>query len=363
LDNLSLESDKIHRSLSECVENIDKVQRSVDLTVQSSVETYRAASSKLMEGIRNDLQFKVGIHSLEEILRHLATRNEMRRYVEKKLQSSIKAKSGSNNNGKLLKGVVQLESKYQHLKSEVCEHDEKWKELHRELLEIKNRHDIPQEHVQISSLKSSPLKGKGFSNARTSDPPNSSHIGLLKEEDFDILHHRISNEIDEKLFLVASEISSLRSNYSHLTSSPNLRHGLWIWRTGVLKHGSAIPWTLEAQNTDRENLLWEPEQCSVRVIEAGLYELAFSFFTKAKPSIQVIVNGESVMSAIHSPTFTVHHGSGYVADGNGRLREGAVTGLSLLDFLCLPAKSTVCLHWHGKLERAVEGFMTLKRLN
>ena len=69
---------------------------------------------------------------------------------------------------------------------------------------------------------------------------------------------------------------------------------------------------------------------NLRIADAGLYEITFAFFTKCKPSIQLIVNGESVLSAINSPSYTVHHSSGLIMDGNGKMEEGTVTGISLL---------------------------------
>jgi hypothetical protein len=72
------------------------------------------------------------------------------------------------------------------------------------------------------------------------------------------------------------------------------------------------------------------------------------------------VNGESVLSAINSPSYVVHHGSGFVVDGAGRMQEGCVSGLSCLDFLALPSRSTVSLHYHGKKEG--HGFISLRRM-
>ncbi|KAL7750253.1 hypothetical protein RI367_004426 [Sorochytrium milnesiophthora] len=185
----------------------------------------------------------------------------------------------------------------------------------------------------------------------------------LSPEDVDIIQHQLSHTMDEKLFLVASELSAVKATYAQASAHPVLRYGQWLWKSAALRHGSGVPWNLEAHNTDPGNFRWEPDQCVVRVAEAGLYELTFAFFTKSKPSIQLVVNGESVLSAIHSPMYTVHHGSGYVTDGHGKQRPGMVTGISMIEFLCLPAKSTLCLHWHGKVDHAVEGFMGLRRLS
>jgi hypothetical protein len=69
---------------------------------------------------------------------------------------------------------------------------------------------------------------------------------------------------------------------------------------------------------------------NIRIAEAGLYEITFAFFTKSKPSIQLVINGESVLSAIHSPSYVVQHSSGFIMDGNGQMSPGTVTGISLI---------------------------------
>ena len=81
---------------------------------------------------------------------------------------------------------------------------------------------------------------------------------------------------------------------------------------------------------DPGNFKWRQDEFKIRIHEAGLYEISFSFFTKAKPSIQLVVNGESVLSAINAPSFVVQHGSGLVTDGEGRVQHGTVTGMSLI---------------------------------
>lgn len=91
-------------------------------------------------------------------------------------------------------------------------------------------------------------------------------------------------------------------------------------------------------------MLWEEDSAVIRIEEGGLYEISFAFFTKTKPSIQIIVNGESVMSAINSPSYVVHHSSGYMLSENGCLEPGTVSGLSLIVrdfFYCMSCRITL----------------------
>lgn len=69
------------------------------------------------------------------------------------------------------------------------------------------------------------------------------------------------------------------------------------------------------------------------------------------------------MSAINSPSYVVHHSSGYILQGNGKMEEGTVSGLSLIDFLALPSKSTLSIHYHGfKKQSPGHGFLGLRKL-
>ncbi|KNC95949.1 uncharacterized protein SPPG_08700 [Spizellomyces punctatus DAOM BR117] len=187
--------------------------------------------------------------------------------------------------------------------------------------------------------------------------------GITPHSALDRLSRRLTREFDEKLFLLCSDLSTCKSLYAKQISQPFHRCAQWLWKSGCLKFGSAIPWNYETLNTDRDNFLWEKDQTSIRIGEPGLYEITFAFFTKAKPSVQLVVNGESVLSAINSPSYVVHHSSGFVVDGDGRIEPGTVTGISLLDFLALPPKSTLSVHYHGgKKGMLGHGFLGLRKL-
>lgn len=93
------------------------------------------------------------------------------------------------------------------------------------------------------------------------------------------------------------------------------------------------------------------------IVDAGIYELCFGIFSRKKPSLQVMVNGESVLCAINNSAYVTHHSSGRLTT-TGKL--GNVTGVTALEFLSLPARSKVSIHCTSE-ERA-EGFMSLKRV-
>ncbi|KNE56936.1 hypothetical protein AMAG_02703 [Allomyces macrogynus ATCC 38327] len=358
--------------------------------VADSLASLQAQVDEADSRVAASLTAKLDSTALDELLRHVATRDDMKKYLEKKwavlsrhlVQNEVVplVVAHSRNN------APDAAAQHQQMQQILQQQQEQWwarttarvdaaeamvaavqdavRRVGDNVRTVAEQLELHQEQqhrpVGSSTLTPSPTRRVDDDDADAPSPPGFQ----LDAESYDILHHKLASTMDEKLFLLASELSAVRAAQARLATTSAWRTAMWLWKTGTLKHGSAIPWTVEAQNTDVGNFVWEPGHAVVRVAEAGVYELAFAFFTKCKPSIQVVVNGESVMSAIHSPTYTVHHGSGYVTDGDtGRTRAGAVTGMSLHDYLALPAKSTVCLHWHGKVDHAVEGFMALRKLN
>ncbi|KAI9357689.1 hypothetical protein DFJ73DRAFT_190310 [Zopfochytrium polystomum] len=191
----------------------------------------------------------------------------------------------------------------------------RWKQAHRQ----------PREALDAQSNDGSTDSLVSTMNGSESLPPIEGNSDRTEK-----LIRTLSREFDEKLFMLCADLSACKAAYEIAARQPFYRCGLWLWRCSNLRHGSAVPWNLESTNTDPDNFLWEQDQHFIKVVEAGLYEISFAFFTRCKPSVQLVVNGDSVLSALNSPTYVVHHASGFMANGEGKLESGAVTGLSLL---------------------------------
>ncbi|KAI9009479.1 hypothetical protein BC832DRAFT_368240 [Gaertneriomyces semiglobifer] len=161
----------------------------------------------------------------------------------------------------------------------------------------------------------------------------SSEVGAMDVDAKELetrLTRKLTRDFDEKLFLLCSDLSACKNLYARTLEQPFMRTGQWLWKSGALKFGSCVEWNLETVNTDQENFHWTNNAHQIKIATAGLYEITLAIFTKCKPSLQLVVNGESVLSAINSPSYVVHHSSGYVKDGDGRVEKGTVTGISLL---------------------------------
>ncbi|KRW98756.1 hypothetical protein PPERSA_03891 [Pseudocohnilembus persalinus] len=128
--------------------------------------------------------------------------------------------------------------------------------------------------------------------------------------------------------------------------------GRWMWKSGLLKTGSQIPWEVQIVNTLPDNYLWEKEKSSIMVCAPGLYEILLGFFSAKKPSIQILVNGEPIISAAQrqdSSRFKEHKHS-----------QGQLTGINIREVIILPQRARVSIIYNGDYN--AEGFMQLKRL-
>ena len=77
----------------------------------------------------------------------------------------------------------------------------------------------------------------------------------------------------------------------------------------------------------------------------------FGFYSKKEPSVQLFLNGEPLSTAKQSQDRSlVQH----------KHPAGNVTGLTLVDFIALPARARLSIAYLG--ETYGEGFMSLRKL-
>lgn len=116
---------------------------------------------------------------------------------------------------------------------------------------------------------------------------------------------------------------------------------------------------MQSVNTCPENFLWEEDKTSILTVAPGLYEITFGFYSNKKPTVQLLVNGEAVLSAVNSSSYVIHHSSGKLKS-LGKHSSGNLTGLTLIDFIALPARARLSLSYSG--EAGAEGFIGLRKL-
>ncbi|KAJ3216583.1 hypothetical protein HDU67_009278 [Dinochytrium kinnereticum] len=436
VDSLVIENQRLKESVSDVFDFEQRMQKRIDIHVvalesqrkdiKNLKEEYAVAvdqrsfalaglKADLLEElarVEKDVELKVDTAVIEELMRHLATRDEVSNILknvsreissESRITESLRTDIAEHIRGDvrhdmdLMAETISL-SLYEKLANALREEldimkkgipnidDTKRERRYQDrsekfIAEIGSLRSKLDRHMQacqgeisriskatenIRNLDVTSLANDYQSKRPTHSPPSrdfAPQFDGIPEEVIKEITQNLARDFDEKFFLLCADLSACKAAYLTAANQPFFKCGQWLWRSNQLKHGSTIPWNYETVNTDPDNFRWEQDQTCIRVAEAGLYEITFAFFTKSRPSIQLVVNGESVLSAINSPTYVVHHGSGFVSDGDGKIEPGSVTGLSLIDFIALPAKSTIALHYHyNKKNQPCHGFLGLKRL-
>lgn len=59
----------------------------------------------------------------------------------------------------------------------------------------------------------------------------------------------------------------------------------WLWKSGDLYNGFAIPWEVQTINTCPENFLWDDEKSVILTVAPGLYEINFGFYSAKQPTV------------------------------------------------------------------------------
>ena len=99
----------------------------------------------------------------------------------------------------------------------------------------------------------------------------------------------------------------------------------WTWKSGQVKNGFAIPWEIQTVNTAPDNFIWEQEKTSISIVSAGLYQISLGIYADKKPTVQVLVNGEPIISAVNSSGYLMHH-NGNKMKSMPKHTNGNITG-------------------------------------
>eukprot|EP00792_Barthelona_sp_PAP020_P006603 TRINITY_DN3036_c0_g1_i1.p1 TRINITY_DN3036_c0_g1~~TRINITY_DN3036_c0_g1_i1.p1 ORF type:complete len:720 (-),score=232.01 TRINITY_DN3036_c0_g1_i1:457-2400(-) len=137
--------------------------------------------------------------------------------------------------------------------------------------------------------------------------------------------------------------------------------GRWVWNTGSKKHSNRVVWDVQLVNTSPDNFLWKSGRSAIVTEIPGLYEISFGFYCEKKPTVQLLVNGQPILSAINNASYVVHHSSGRIGDVSSG-NEGNIAGLTLIDFLALPPRARISIVCTSPSNKHIEGFLGLRKL-
>ena len=168
---------------------------------------------------------------------------------------------------------------------------------------------------------------------------------------------------DMKLKVNSMEFNNAMSNQALINDilCNENQVGRWLWKTGKIKGGYAIPWDTQSINTSPDNYIWEKDKTIITVVKGGIYQVCLGFYANKRPTIQIIINSEMVISANNScnNNNNGNKNNNFNNTFNGNKKIKKMTGLSLIDFIILQDNSKIAVTYNGE---EGYGFISLKKL-
>jgi hypothetical protein len=185
---------------------------------------------------------KVDITVLEELMRHIATREDLKKVAKR--ASAIVAPPPQNISGDTrLEALLmdRIDQKMSLAKSENSEKEERlFKRIHKRVDSSVVSH-ITRIQDAISTIQSI-----------IAIPKPTTQPQLLNEDlDNDGVYNTLRRDFDEKLYLVCSDLAECKAAWKFAAHNPLQRSGCWLWNSGRVKLGSTIPWNIESVNTGK----------------------------------------------------------------------------------------------------------------
>ena len=187
------------------------------------------------------------------------------------------------------------------------------------------------------------------------------------------------DDVNKALVEIHSELDSKSSleDFNHAMNNQNSINkylaeenstAKYIWNSGKVSKGYAVPWEEQIINTMPENIIWEKDDISITVKNKGIYLISLGFFVEEKPTIQVMINGEAALSQVNSNAFIVRQENSKEFNLNslGKIEDkeqngyNCATGLTMNEFLCLGNMSKIVISYSGS--DSVKGLMSIKQI-
>ena len=180
----------------------------------------------------------------------------------------------------------------------------------------------------------------------------------------------IHNDLDNKSSLEDFNHAMKNQNNINTYLAKENSVGKWIWESGNISKGYAVPWEKQVINTMPENLIWEKDDIYILIKQKGIYLLSLAFFVKEKPTIQVIINGQTILSQVNSNAFIVRQEDsndfnninfGFSKDNENEEKEfSCTTGITMNEFIYLGNVSKIVISYTGS--NNVKGMMSIKQI-
>jgi hypothetical protein len=139
-------------------------------------------------------------------------------------------------------------------------------------------------------------------------------------------------QIHEEIDLKQLQFEKYKEKNDDFLNSWCMDHVIGRWRgsNGSSQRGGVL-WDLQVLGN--ENFVWESGSTCVLSVKGGLFEVTLAVFSMKRPNVQVLVNGEVVLSAVQSQF--------NVTGNTGKLKNVKISGVSAKEILNLPHRARV----------------------
>ena len=166
---------------------------------------------------------------------------------------------------------------------------------------------------------------------------------------------------------VSSNLEVLTRKFAEAHSS-----GRWLWRSGKLLRGGAIPWEVQVNNAAPQSLLWKTDSDIITCTAPGLYEVTVGVFTQNPAGVDLCMNGEPIVTM--EPTDVGGGGGGgggggvLVKENTGlehikkrhRHSAGDITSVAINEIVALPPNATISVRFDSSTR--AQGFLSVRKM-
>jgi hypothetical protein len=381
INELNIQNNQINDFINNEKEEIQEINQKMDAIVNN----FNLQNSSTIQKIKDDIK-KINININERIGKKLDEQkfDSYLSNLKKEINSKVSIFNSKRNNEELMKSI---EQKINNLSKEI---DNKINISDIEQL-LNQKADISLLNDKISLRDFNDIKGylnnisyelkqkvdidsfNNYLNTFNSNLDNM-HNEILLKADISDINNRLENKVNtEDLSYSLNNIKNdLNSKVNNLDFNNAMNNqamindiicnenqvGRWLWKTGKIKGGYAIPWDTQSVNTAPDNYIWEKDKTMITVIKGGIYQVSLGFYANKKPNVQIIVNSEMVISA-NSNNSIGNKSNGYNGMNQSNKKTKKMTGLSLIDFIILQDNSKIAVIYNGE---EGFGFIGLKKL-
>ena len=382
INELNIQNNQINDFINNEKEEIQEINQKMDAIVNN----FNLQNSSTIQKIKDDIK-KINININERIGKKLDEQkfDSYLSNLKKEINSKVSIFNSKRNNEELMKSI---EQKINNLSKEI---DNKINISDIEQL-LNQKADISLLNDKISLRDFNDIKGylnnisyelkqkvdidsfNNYLNTFNSNLDNM-HNEILLKADISEVNNRLDNKINtEDLSYSLNNIKNdLNSKVNNLDFNNAMNNqamindiicnenqvGRWLWKTGKIKGGYAIPWDTQSVNTAPDNYIWEKDKTMITVIKGGIYQVSLGFYANKKPNVQIVVNSEMVINVNNSNNSAGNKNNGYNGMNQSNKKMKKMTGLSLIDFIILQDNSKIAVTYNGE---EGFGFIGLKKL-